>query len=150
MAKDLDIIVAIQAAMRDLKDRQMIDAIFGRPSLMLELERSAAVIKPNPMRKAPETLFGIKFVPDPMFPTETSCPACEGSGDGGAEATYCATCDGAGAHRVEGMALSGPQAILMRSALPKKFAPHFPTDIPLHRRPATRNREIPYPAGAGQ
>lgn len=150
MARDFDILVAIQSAMRDIKERHMIDAIYGRPDFLDDLARSSAVIRPNLTQKAPETLFGIKYIPNPMFPVETACAACEGTGEGGGEATYCPSCDGAGAHRTEGMVRNGAETILMRAVLPKKFAPRFPTDIPLHRRPATRSREIPYPVGAGQ
>lgn len=145
MANGDDFIDAMRAAMREVSERRMIDTIFGRPSLMAEMERSAPVFKPNPIRNAPETLFGIKFVPDPMFPVETHCATCGGSGEGGDEATYCPKCGGTGGDRIEGMVRNGAQTILMRSELPKKFAPHFPKDIPLPRRAATRSRTIPWP-----
>lgn len=145
MANPVDALVAIRAALRASSDQRMMDTIFGRPSLIAELERSSAVIKPNLNRPHPETIFGVRFVPNPMFPIKTTCSACGGTGEGGGEATYCPSCDGAGAHLTEGMLRNSEQTILMRSALPKKFAPYFPTDIPLPRRPATRSRDILWP-----
>ncbi|MGR4892258.1 hypothetical protein ACIPPQ_14620 [Sphingopyxis sp. LARHCG72] len=145
MTKSLDILVAIQHALYAAADKKKMDAIFGRPDLMLELERSSAVIRPNLNRPLPDTLFGVRFEPNPMFPMRTTCSACDGTGEGGDEATYCGSCDGAGAHLTEGIMRNGEQTILMRSALPKKFAPYFPKDIPLPRRPETRSHDIPYP-----
>lgn len=145
MTKSLDILVAIQRALNAAADKKMIDTIFGRPGLIVELERSTAVIRPDLNRIDPDTIFGVRFVPSPMFPIKTTCSACGGTGEGGDEATYCESCDGAGAHLTEGMLRNSEQAILMRSALPKKFAPYFPTDIPLPRRPATRSRDIAWP-----
>ena len=136
---------AILAATRKLRGIGMLSEIHGGSDLPGAFESASVDLKPDPTRSLPPTIFGVRYVVNPAFPIEITCGACSGTGEGGDEATYCPKCDGAGAHRTEGMMRNGAETILMRSALPKRFAPHFPTDIPLPRRPASRARDIPWP-----
>lgn len=147
MAKASDILDAIYKAKVSLRGMGMFNEIVGAPSLMDSIALDYPPPSADPKRGFPNTLFGVRYVSNPMFPIQTCCADCGGSGEGGVEATYCPKCEGTGGDRIEGMMRNGAQTILMRSSLPKKFAPHFPKDIPLPRRAATRSRDIPWPEG---
>lgn len=142
MANASDIIAAIRTLRASLSP---LGPITGGTSLMEALGADGLYQRHDPKRGFPNTLFGIPFEFSPLFPMVIDCAACGGTGEGGDEATYCPDCEGAGGHRTEGIVRNSEQTILMRSALPKKFAPSFPRDIPLPRQPATRSRVVPWP-----
>lgn len=128
------------------------DMLFGSYGMLQAIELSvpksdfASLIGNAPVSQ-PSTLFGIEVHPSPHFPMTVACRECHGSGEGGEEATYCGKCEGRGGFRYDGMMRNGRQTIMIKAgeAVPKKFAPYFPRDLPLPRRAASRSRDIPWP-----
>lgn len=70
---------------------------------------------------------GIAIKENPMFPWESTCSTCKGTGEG-TESTYCKKCRGAGATKFVGL-VTGEPLMLITEPLPKKFDPSFPTGL---------------------
>lgn len=129
------------------------DILEGSHRMLEELRRSteqldAPSLNLSSLRSSPTHYMGIEFRLSPHFPMTVECKHCAGSGEGGEEATYCEKCQGCGGRKYEGWMVERGIQTLIRSpdALPKKFAPYFPREIPLHRGPVARSREIPWPS----
>ncbi len=93
----------------------------------------------DPLVGNPIGAFGIPIHSSNIFPYESTCEPCSGSGEG-STSTYCLRCKGAGAIRYEGMVTNGMNdfmmgtgrgvsTILITSPLPKKFHHGFPSGL---------------------
>ncbi|MFN7027855.1 MAG: hypothetical protein ACK4PC_00650 [Sphingopyxis sp.] len=129
------------------------DVLIGSHRMLEELRRSTEQLETPSLnlaslRSPPTRFMGIEFCPSPHFPVTAECKHCAGTGEGGEEATYCEKCQGRGGYKFEGWIQDRGIQTLIRSrdALPPKFAPYFPREIPLHRGPAARSRDIPWPS----
>jgi len=80
------------------------------------------------LRPKPATMYGIPIHSNPIFPMQSTCEDCNGTGEG-ATSTYCPKCKGAGATRILGVMQNFGQTVVIRDTLPKKFMPSFPSGL---------------------
>ncbi|WP_416464016.1 hypothetical protein [Sphingomonas sp. VDB2] len=83
----------------------------------------------NDPRGSPVAFAGVPIEESRLFPWRQPCGACAGTGEGGADATFCPTCIGAGAYQVDGMMEHGAGFALIISRLPRKIAVAWPRDV---------------------
>lgn len=96
-----------------------------------DLLKNEVMYEPVPAR----SLYGMELKVSSMFPYTHTCSECNGTGEG-KTSTYCPKCKGAGAERVEGMMTGARGSMcLITSPLPKKFAPRWPADVLVPKRP---------------
>lgn len=78
---------------------------------------------------------GVEIMPSPMFPIETICSKCNGTG-GGVNRTFCDHCKGQGRLRSVGAIFDygGTLAHIINEPLPKAFEIGWPTDVPVPLR----------------
>lgn len=106
-------------------------ALYGQMGQQVDKDASLVGNAANPLFAGPTSFAGIPISSSSLFPYEHSCPHCNGSGEGGSEATYCRQCKGAGKTIVDGMILQHGLTKLIVRPLPPKFAPSFPFAVPL-------------------
>jgi hypothetical protein len=82
----------------------------------------------NPFLGPTRSVFGMPVRSSTLFPFQTQCPKCGGSGEG-ETSTYCQQCKGQGENRYEGVMQNGRETIVLTAPLPKKFAPSFPVGL---------------------
>jgi hypothetical protein len=113
--------------------------------LQRDMDRHTLDLTRNPLRSPfASSIFGMPVRESRAFPCTIDCAKCGGTGKGGAEATYCPKCAGAGATRVEGVMTSGDQTIMLTSPLPRKFAPNWEgRTVP--KRPLSGFRTVAWP-----
>lgn len=107
-------------------------------NLLKETHEREKDYTPVGMYKMSTAFGGIPIHVSSMFPSEVTCSTCNGTGEGGDEATYCPHCIGTGGYTWLGIIGPRPNYRVIQVNMtytqlvdwhPRKFWPHWPKDV---------------------
>ena len=80
--------------------------------------------------------MGTQIFESHLFPYQSTCAQCHGSGDGGETSTWCLSCQGTGGATIDGLGIDHRnKTYLLAKPLPRRFAISFPTKISVPAAP---------------